>query len=422
MSKFNSYKKRNSGKKIKKRLHPFDGIKEINIKFKKLKNRLFLPKFMREMKRLRIGGLSGGNRLKLLTDGDSCFNEIIKALRSARSSINLETYIFNSDDIGWKIARLLVNKVKSGLEVNVIYDAVGCLKTSPAIMNLMREGGVELVEYHPFLPWRRFWNISHRDHRKIIVVDGKTAFIGGINIGNQFAGKKFNGKDWRDTHLMIEGPAVRDIQLLFMESWYKYGGAVIDTSSHFQNLREIDKKLVMILSSKSRRKIPPIKESYLSAIKFARHFIYITNAYFIPDPRIYRALIRAVRRGVDVRLLLPEKSEVPIVQYASRYLYKRYLKHGISVYEYTKTVLHAKTAVVDGIWSTVGSSNIDRRSFRKNLEINAIVLDQEFGRKMVYDFHKDLRNSVELKLDRWEKRSIIHFIIEWFFYRFRNFL
>ena len=386
----------------------------------RLKNRFFLPGFLAEMKRLRIGGLSGGNRVRLLTTGDACFDEFVAAINSARRSINLETYIFNSDAVGWMIAELLVKKARRGVEVNVIYDAVGCLGTSPALFAFLRSGGVEIVEFHPIIPWRKYFNIDMRDHRKLLVVDGRVAFVGGMNIGNEYAGRKYRGGDWRDTHLRIEGPAVRNVQFFFFENWYRYGGAMVDSARHFPVLGKPGEKLLMVLCSKSRRQVKPIQESYISAINFAKQSIYITNAYFIPDARIYRALVRAARRGVDVRLLLPGKSDLAFVQHASRYLYKRYLRHGIRVYEYRRSILHAKTAVIDGIWSTVGSSNIDRRSFSRNLEINAILLDQPFGEEMERVFFADLRKSEELQLQNWKKRSVWNFLLEWFFYRFRN--
>ncbi len=386
----------------------------------RLKNRFLLPGFLSEMKRLRIGGLSGGNSVKLLATGDACFDEVVSAINSARLSVNLETYIFNSDAVGWMIAELLVKKAEEGVEVNVIYDAVGCIRTSPALFAFMSSNGVEIIEFNPVIPWRKYFNLDMRDHRKLLVVDGRMAFVGGMNIGNEYAGRKYRGGDWRDTHLRIEGPAVRDVQFFFFENWYRYGGAIIDISRHFPGLGEPGKKLLMVLCSKARRQVKPIQESYISAINFAKQSIYITNAYFIPDARIYRALVRAAKRGIDVRLLLPGKTDLAMVQHASRYLYKRYLKHGIRVYEYARSVLHAKTAVIDGIWSTVGSSNIDRRSFSRNLEINAIILDQPFGDQMERVFFADLRKSVELRIENWRKRSLWNFLLEWFYYRFRN--
>lgn len=385
-----------------------------------LKSRLFLPRFLREMKKLKIAGMSGGNSLRLITDGDTCFSEFVKAIRAAKFSINFETYIFNSDDIGWMLAGLLVKKAKAGVEVNFVYDAVGCATTSPAVFNVMREGGVEVVQYHPFIPWRKYWNISFRDHRKLLVVDGRVGFLGGINIGLEYAGERFGGGNWRDTHLRIEGPAVREMQFFFMENWFRHGGAIVDNQRHFLPVRGKGKKLVMVLSSSSRKNVRPIKESYHTAIKYARQSIYITNAYFIPDGKVYRSLIRAAKRGVQVILLLPGKTDIHVVKHASRYLYKKYLKSGIRVFEYLPSVLHAKTAVIDGIWSTVGSSNIDRRSFRKNLELNAVVLDQNFGERMEEEFFRDLEDSVEYRLENWAKRSLLNYALEWLCYRFRN--
>ena len=222
--------------------------------------------------------------------------------------------------------------------------------------------------------------------------------------------------------MKLEGPAVRNIEFFFMENWHRQGGAMVNFNKHFPPVQEKGDRLVMTLSSMSRKGIKPIQLAYLTAIQHAHESIYITNAYFIPDRKIFRALVRAARRGVDVRLILPGKSDLRVVQYASRYLYKRYLKNNIRVFEYQENILHAKTAVIDGIWSTVGSSNLDRRSFKKNREINAIVLDDIFGEKMVKVFFDDERKSEELLLENWDKRSLLQFILEWLAYRFRNLL
>ncbi|HOP64738.1 MAG TPA: cardiolipin synthase [Spirochaetota bacterium] len=390
--------------------------------FKKLKNRFFLPGFIREMKKMGIGGLSGGNRVAVITDGDEFFDSIISSIGKAKKSINLETYIFSSDSVGWLVAEKLAEKAEQGLEVNVIYDSFGSMTASGVMFDMMRKAGVEIIEYHPFVPWRRFWNISFRDHRKILVIDGNIAFIGGINIGKEYAGEKYEGGRWRDTHAKVEGPAVKDIQFFFMENWFRNGGAILNGRLYFPELPDVGDLLLMILCTRSRKKVKPVYESYISAIRNARHSIYITNAYFIPDGRIYRSLVRAAERGVDVRLLLPGRSDIPFVKYASRYLYKRYMKKGIRIFEYQDSILHAKTAVIDGVWSTIGSSNLDRRSFRRNLEMNAVALDQEFGEMMEGIFLKDMGKSSEITLPYFRKRSIVEFFLEWLCYRFRNLL
>lgn len=375
---------------------------------------------MREMKRLGIGGISGGNSVTLITEGDAFFTSIISSIENAQKSINLETYIFSSDSIGWLIAEKLGEKAAQGVEVNVVYDSVGSIAASSQMFSMMRKEGVEVIEYHPFVPWRRYWGISFRDHRKILVIDGNRAFIGGINIGKEYAGEKFEGGNWRDTHIMIEGPAVTDIQFFFMENWYRNGGAVMNSRLYFPEIKDMGQKLLMILCASARRKVKPVHQSYISAIQNARNSIYITNAYFIPDAKIYRSLVKAAGRGVDVKIILPGISDIPFVKYASRYLYKRYMKKGIRIFEYSESVLHAKTAVIDGIWSTVGSSNLDRRSFRKNLEMNAVILDQSFGDEMETVFLRDIKKSNEITLEQFKKRSFIEFFIEWLCYRFRN--
>ncbi|NLV66715.1 MAG: cardiolipin synthase [Spirochaetes bacterium] len=400
-------------------------LKDLNIRtttrsIKKLKNRFFLPSFLRDMKYKGIGGLSGGNRVTLIAGGDKFFDTILASISKAKKSINLESYIFSSDNVGMLVAEKLAQKARSGVEVNVIYDSVGSIGASSQMFNMMRDAGVEVIEYHPFVPWRRYWGLSFRDHRKILVVDGARAFVGGINIGKEYAGKKYSGGSWRDTHVMVEGPAVKDIQFFFMENWYRNGGSIMNAGLHFPDINDAGEKLLMVLCARSRRNVRPVHESYISAIKNARHYIYITNAYFIPDARIFRNLVKAAERGVDVRLLLPGKSDILFVKLASMYLYKRYLKHNIRIFEYQRSILHAKTAVIDGVWSTVGSSNLDRRSFRKNLEMNVAVLDQEFGEQMEVMFMNDLEKSREIILQEFQRRSLHLFLLEWLFYRFRN--
>lgn len=399
-------------------------MRDINeiLNFKSFKNRYFLPKYLREMKKLRIGGLSGGNTLNIITSGDVCFSLIISSIKKAKKSINLETYIFNSDNVGWVIAKELAKASSRGVEVNLIYDSVGSVQTNAKLFEFMKTAGIDIIEFHPIFNIRKIFKINLRDHRKIMIIDGKTAFIGGMNIGKEYAGKKYHGDDWRDTHVKITGPAVKDIQYFFMENFIRSGGSISDFASYFPELNKQDGKLVMILSSKTRRNIKPIKESYLSAIRNAKEFIYITNAYFVPDSKIYRALINSAMKGVKVCLILPRKTDIPIVRYAGMYLYKRFLKHGVKIYEYDYSVLHAKTAVIDGIWSTIGSANLDRRSVNYNLEINAVILDQEFGKNMKDIFEKDVQNSKQLTLERYERRSVIHFIMQWLSYRFRKFL
>ena len=381
-----------------------------------------IPKFLREIKKLDVGGISGGNKVSILTDGDQCFDGFIKDIRIAEKSINIETYIFKSDEVGWKIAKLLAKKAKNGVEVNVIYDSFGSIRTSQKLFSYMKNHGVEIIEYNPIIPWRKFFHILIRDHRKILVVDGKVAYVGGLNIGCEYAGVKYNGGNWRDTHIRITGPAVREIQYYFIENWYRHGGVIASVEKHFPKINENGNMLLMVISTKSRKKIRPILQSYYSAINHSKKSIYITNAYFVPNRRIRYALSRAARRGVDVRIIMPGKSNIPIVKYASRYLYKYYIKHGIKLYEYQNNMLHAKTAVIDGVWSTVGSSNLDRQSLYSNLELNVAILDYNFGKKMERIFFNDTEKSIAISKSMIQRRPFHKFAIEWLCYRLKNFL
>lgn len=417
--------KKNAGKKNKKNASFKKRVTsdEIISQIMRFKDRHFLPSFLRRMKKLKISGLTGGNEIEIITGGNHFIKAVSESIRSARQSINFETYIFNSDETGWSIAKLLASRAKNGIEVNFIYDAVGCIGTSPAIFSFLKDAGVEVIEYHPVIPLKKAWNPGYRDHRKILVVDGFEAFLGGNNIGNEYSGPASGGDNWRDTHIQITGPAVRDIQYIFIENWYRNGGAIIDHNNYFPETRETGKKIVMILGSKSRKKtLRPIMESYLSAIENAQKTIYITNAYFVPTGNIYRALTHAAKRGVDVRVMLPAKSDIKMIEYASHYLYKRYLKHDIKIFEYRPSMLHAKTAVIDGIWSTIGSSNLDVVTSKRNLEINAVILDYDTGGDMNSIFYEDLKQCKEVTLDEWRRRSFLSLIMEWFCYRIINLL
>ncbi len=380
--------------------------------------RPILSRYLSDMKRVGIGGLTGGNSVELITDGDICYHAFFESIDSAVSTINLETYIFRSDKVGWAIAEKLAAAAKRGVEVNFLYDAIGCLTTDKKIFTFLKTSGVEVLEFRPLVPWRLFWNITLRDHRKILVIDGKRAFIGGLNISREYAGKAFDGMNWRDTHIKVEGPAVRDIQFFFIENWFRNGGKIVDYANYFPHVprHDLGRELMMVLCTKSRRNVRPIHVSYLSAINNARESILISNAYFLPDMRIIRSLINAAQRGVSVKIMLPRIYAVPVIDHAARYLYPLYLKNNIEIYEYTKSVLHAKTAVIDGIWSTIGSSNLDRLSFRVNLEINAVILGDTFGAKMVELFNRDLQNCDRIT------RAPANRVQGWIAYRFRNIL
>jgi cardiolipin synthase len=365
--------------------------------------------------------LIAGNKVKLLFDGPRTLGAMMKAIAKAKNHINLETYIFDYDDMGMQFADLLIEKQRSGVQVNIIYDSVGTLGTPPEFFDRMRVAGIRLTEFNPvnsvklLAPWR----LNNRDHRKILVVDGKIGFVGGINIADDysksspFRSKKKSGTEsgWRDTHVQIEGPAVAALQWLFLDTWISQNNGALPDHDFFPPLVDASNQLVRVIASKPGSDFE-IYKAYLLAIQEAKKTIHLTTAYFVPDAQILEALLDAARRGVSVKMVVPGISDVGLVLYAGRSLYETLMDAGVKIYQFQGSVLHAKTAVIDGVWSTVGSTNVDIRSFLHNNEINVVVLGEEFGTRMEAAFQEDLRHSIEIDKEAWRRRPLLERIKE----------
>ncbi|HSR12152.1 MAG TPA: phospholipase D-like domain-containing protein, partial [Thermodesulfobacteriota bacterium] len=267
-----------------------------------------------------------------------------------------------------------------------------------------------------------------RDHRKILIVDGKVAFMGGINIAKVYSegsGKLFGGNTnlpWRDTHVRIEGPAVAEIQKLFLEAWAEQHGPKLESGQLFPRLDGKGDDLVQVVGNRPGEDTPKIYFMYFANIAWAERTVYLTNPYFVPDDRILDALKGAARRGVDVRILLPGSSDIGVIFYAGRSFYTELLKAGVRLYERKGVLLHAKTAVIDGVWSTVGSTNLEMWSFTRNFEANTIILNPGFAFEMEQLFFYDLADSKEVRLEEWERRPARERVKEWFIRRFRHWL
>jgi cardiolipin synthase A/B len=366
--------------------------------------------------------LIAGNKVSLLYDGPQTMRAMMAAISAAKDHINLETYIFDEDELGMKFADLLIARQRAGVQVNIIYDSVGGMSTSREFFARMREAGIQLTEFNPVNPLsvRVGWRPNNRDHRKLLVVDGRVAFTGGINISAAYStGSMFRSKTrqstkvgWRDTHVQIEGPAVRALQWSFLQHWAAQRSPELADSDFFPRLPNAGTKLVRVLASDAGAN-PNIYRAYLLAIQEAQKTIHITNAYFVPDQQILSALCNAAQRKVDVKLILPGESDVGIIVHATHSYYQEMLGCGIQIHQLKTAVLHAKTAVIDGHWSTVGSSNIDTRSFLHNSELNVVVFDQEFGAAMENAFTEDLRQSTPITKDEWEQRPRTDKIKEW---------
>lgn len=367
--------------------------------------------------------LTKGNKVTLLEDGQKTYAAMFKALEKAKDHINLQSYIIEDDDTGRKFADLLLQKQAEGVQVNLIYDSVGSIDTPAAFFQRLRDGGIQVVEFNPLNPMenRGAWRLTHRDHRKILLADGKVAIIGGINISAVYSSGPFRRKQneqppihWRDTDVQIEGPAVAEFQKLFLDTWQKQKGPQLAERNYFPALKEAGSALVQVVGSTpgETNRIPFIM--YVSAVVFAEHSIHLTHSYFIPDDQIVQALAEAAGRGVDVKIILPGISDSPWPLYAQRYHYSKLLKAGVKLYEHNTSLLHAKTAVVDQVWSTVGSTNLDFLSLLDNDEVNAVVLSREFAAEMEEMFTRDLADSRQIQWDEWEKRPWLPRIREWF--------
>lgn len=356
-----------------------------------------------------------GNRVQLLIDGPATYAAMLKAIDQAQDHINMETYIIDDDAIGAAFADRLIAKQKSGVQVNFIYDSVGSRNTPKAFFDRLINNGVNVLEYNPMNPLlaRKAWQFNQRDHRKLLIVDGELAFVGGINISSVYSSGSFlkskpkpDNQPWRDTHLLIRGPVVNDFQKLFIETWQQQKGEPLAQSQFFPELKVQGHEVVRAISSSPDDSYSQIYSTLLSAINSAETHIFITNAYFVPDLKLLAALKEAAQRGVDTRLLLPDKTDSNLVFYASRSYYDELLSAGIKIYARQDALLHAKTALIDGVWSTVGSTNLDWRSFVNNQEINAVVIGQEFGAQMQAMFENDLVLSKQITLAAWQKRSL----------------
>jgi cardiolipin synthase len=365
-----------------------------------------------------------GNKVTLLQDGKATYGAMFAAIREAKNHINLESYIIEDDEIGQQFANLLLEQQGRGVQVNLIYDSFGAINTPRAFFERLKAGGIEVLEFNPVNPLaaRMSWKIYNRDHRKLLVVDGRVAFIGGINISSVYSSGSAvrrkgnvsgNTVSWRDTDLQIEGPVVAELQKLFIETWAKQQGKALAERAYFPVLKAEGKDIVRAIGSTSDHPYSLIYMTLISAIGNAERQIQLTNAYFVPDSQLLKALIDAAARGVDVKLVLPSHSDSAIVFHAGRAHYATLLKAGVKIHERGGALLHSKTAAIDAVWSCVGSTNLDWRSFVDNDEINAVVLGHEFAQQMAAMFARDLEASEAISLENWERRPMMFRFKEW---------
>jgi cardiolipin synthase len=361
-----------------------------------------------------------GNALSLYLRGEDLYPAMAEAIDRARRTVHLETYIFGSDLTGRTFAELLARKARQGVRTRLIYDSVGSLDFDPALGTLMRNAGVQLLEYHPVAPWRPHWAWNRRDHRKLLVCDGEVAFVGGMNVSDENAPAELGGGDWRDAHVRAEGPAAFELDRLFREVWFKETGRWFESSGDPE--RRPGPSRVKVAANQELLRRFVIRQGYARALRAARAEILIANAYFIPDRTIRRELARAAARGVDVRVLVPGRSDIPSVWHAMRAKYASLLARGVRIYEWQGAMMHAKAVAVDRQWCSVGTYNLDRRSLRHNLEVNLNILDREFSARLARAFETALSGSREISAAEWSRRPWLDRLRERFFSSFESFL
>jgi cardiolipin synthase len=367
------------------------------------------------------GRLTAGNRLDLLVDGDEAFPSMLECIRGARFTVHLETYILADDAIGTRFAEALIDRAQRGLQVRVLFDSLGSLTLSSDYLRSLTDAGVEAVEFRPI---RKHWfrrTAYQRDHRKLLIVDGRVGFTGGLNVSSDYASMGAESKGWRDTHVKVEGPVVSDLEALFRASWHRSGGTPYRTAEASPTPAADGGVLAAVVASDGGRR-SVIRSHYQHAFTSARDTIFIANAYFVPDRGLLRGLIRAARRGVRVVLIVSTESDVALVQYASEYLYDRLLRRGIEIHRWPETHMHAKTAVVDGIWAVVGSYNLDSVSRFQNQEAVIESVGPGFAAVMLAQFRRDIARCNRLSLAEWRRRPRSRRAIEWLAYRMRRWL
>jgi cardiolipin synthase A/B len=370
-------------------------------------------------------GLRPGHRVRVLVDGQEAFPAMLAAIARARRYVHLETYILRADRTGRLFAEALIERARAGVAVRLMYDGFGAISLSSDYLARLREAGVETLEFRPAggrrWTWRRW---LRRDHRKVLVVDGERCFLGGLNIGDEYAPRVVGGRGWRDTHARVEGPVVADLEALFRATWHRAGGAPYRAHARVseESVASPGSELAAALSSDDRGRRSTIRRHILHAIGRAHHHVYIASAYFMPDRGLRRSLRAAARRGIDVRILVPGASDVRSVQWAGEHTYARFLRSGVKLYQWFESHMHAKTIVVDDGWSMIGSYNLDNMSLFWNMEVVIEVAGEVTASRLNELYLADLARSTELELDTWRRRRWWRRMLSWFFYRFRRFL
>ncbi len=373
------------------------------------------PQFARTMNSLLGPSIISGNKIQTLRNGDEIFPAMLDAIRGAKSTITFETYIYWKGDTGKTFTDALSERAKSGVRVHVLIDWLGSAKIERGFFKQMKEAGVDVRTYHPFYFYdiNSFQQIDHRTHRKILVTDGRVGFTGGVGIADEWTGHAQGPGHWRDNHYRIEGPAVAQLQAVFLDNWMQTTGQVLNGADYFPELPPAGEEFAQVFKSSAQGGSESMQLMFLLSLAAAEKTVRIESAYFVPDALTKRELIAARRRGVEVEIIVPgSKIDEKIVRRASRATWGPMLKEGVRIYEYQPTMFHCKLMIVDGEWVSLGSSNFDNRSFRLNDEANLNVLNGPFAREQVRMFEQDKEKAHEINYTAWLKRPLREKILE----------
>ena len=363
-----------------------------------------------------------GCEVAVLRDGGETYPAMLAALAQAQHSICFETYILAADRTGDRFKEVLIERARAGVKVRLIYDAVGSFGLPDSWVDELRAAGCAVIDFNPIAPWRRRFRLSHRDHRKIIVVDDRVGFTGGLNIADDYASVEDGGVGWHDMHCRVTGPIVLDLSRMFRRTWRRAGGAYYPPPVAQPPDRPSGESYVRLLDNTLRRQRTTVRRAYLHVIRAARTSVLIQNAYFLPDRGLRRALTKAVARGVDVRVMVPGRSDVRLIEWGALYVLRRLARRGVKIFRWRGIMMHAKTATVDAAWSTIGSYNFDAQSRFNNLEVTVEILDATTGQALARTFERDMANAdpfdeqVWLRLPWWRKA------LAWVGYRLRRLL
>ena len=362
------------------------------------------PQFIHEMGTMLGPALVAGNSITALQNGEEIFPAMLEAIRNARTSITFETYIYWSGDIGRQFAEALKERSEAGVPVHVMLDWAGSAKMESGLIDGLKNAGVEVEHYHP-LRWYTVARMNNRTHRKLLVVDGKIGFTGGVGIADQWGGHAQDPDHWRDMHFRVEGPVVAQLQSGFMDNWIKSTGRVLHDDPYYPALEKSgDMGMHLFVSSPSGGSAS-MRLMYLLAIAATTQSIDLQASYFIPDHLVVDALVAARERGVRIRLLVPGRYiDSVLVRMASRRLWGRLLEAGVEIHEYQPTMMHNKMLILDGKLVSVGSTNFDMRSFDLNDEASLNIYSEQFGRQMTAVMNADLQHALPYTLNQWNER------------------